>query len=155
MVQSPATGPAGPGTAQARRDAAPAPRLSRRDLKAFRKLLEAEHRRLSEELEALEEHIPEVEHQLGMDVGGSTDEDYADVAGDTFEREKGFAIEASLRALLKQVEDAMARVDAGTYGTCERCGRPIHPDRLRAIPYARLCIACKADEERAASGARL
>ncbi|MGH2628546.1 MAG: TraR/DksA family transcriptional regulator [Anaerolineales bacterium] len=123
--------------------------LGRRDQKEFRRLLEEERDRLTEELEALEEHTPEVERQAGVDLGGSYDEDFADVAGDTFEREKGFAIGASVRGLLTQVEEALARIDEGTYGTCENCGRAIHPARLKAIPYAKLCIECKAREERA------
>ncbi len=123
--------------------------IGKRDLKELRRLLEAERRRLTDELEAIEEHQPELEHQVGMDLAGSYDEDFADVAGDTFEREKGFAIESSVQALLTQVEEALARMDDGAYGICENCGRPIHPARLRAIPYAKLCIDCKAKEERA------
>ncbi len=128
--------------------------IGKRDLKELRRLLEEEQRRLTEELEAIEEHQPELEHQVGMDLAGSYDEDFADVAGDTFEREKGFAIESSVQALLTQVEEALARIDDGTYGICENCGLSIHPARLRAIPYARLCIDCKAKEERANGIAR-
>ncbi len=43
---------------------------------------------------------------------------------------------------LKEVEDALARIDAGTWGRCERCGGAIGRDRLRALPDARFCIAC-------------
>jgi RNA polymerase-binding protein DksA len=123
--------------------------IGKRDLQEFRRLLEEERERLADELEALAEHTPELEHQVGIDVGGSYDEDFADVAGETFEREKGLAIESSVQALLTQVEEGLARLDEGTYGICENCGRPIHPARLRAIPYAKLCIECKANEERA------
>ena len=123
--------------------------VGRRDLKEFRRLLEDERQRLTDELEAMEEHTPELEAQVGLDLAGSYDEDFADVATDTFEREKGLAIESSVQALLNQVEEALARLEEGTYGICLNCGRPIHPARLRAIPYAKLCIDCKAREERA------
>lgn len=126
----------------------PAKPLRKRELAEFRRLLEVERDRLTEELEAIEEHLPEVE-PVSMDASGGYDEDLADVASDTFEREKGFAIENSVQELLEQVEEALGRIDDGSYGTCELCSQPIHPDRLRALPYARLCINCKAREEQA------
>lgn len=122
--------------------------LSKRELDEFRRLLEAERDRLAEELEAIEEHQPEVEN-VALDASGGYDEDLADVASDTFEREKGIAIENSVNDLLHQVEEALARIEEGTFGICEVCGQPIHPERLRALPYARLCINCKAREEQA------
>jgi RNA polymerase-binding protein DksA len=122
--------------------------LNKRDLDEFRRLLEAERDRLTEQLEAIEEHLPEVEN-VAVDASGGYDEDLADVASETFEREKGIAIENSEQDLLQQVEEALARIEDGTYGVCEVCGQLIHPDRLRALPWARLCINCKAREEQA------
>lgn len=127
----------------------PARPLTRREVEDLRRFLEAERVRLSEELEAIEERLPEVE-LVGMDASGSYDEDLVDVASDTFEREKGLAIENSVQQLLRQVEEALARVEEGSYGICQMCEQPIHPDRLRALPYARLCIRCKEREERTA-----
>lgn len=135
------------GSAQAP-EALKARPLSQRELEEFRQMLEAERDRLTEELEAIEEHLPEVE-QVSVDASGGYDEDLADVASDTFEREKGIAIENSVHELLQQVEEALDRIEEGTFGTCEICGQPIHPERLRALPYARLCIHCKAREEQA------
>lgn len=122
--------------------------LTRREVEEFGRLLDAERNRLTEELEAIEEHLPEIE-QVGMDVSGGYDEDLADVASDTFEREKVIAIENSIQQLLQQVEEALERIEDGTYGICQMCDQPIHPERLRALPYARLCIQCKAREEQA------
>jgi DnaK suppressor protein len=124
--------------------------LSRRELDVFRRMLEAERDRLTEELRAIEEHAPEVE-SASVDATGGYDEDLADVASETFEREKGMAIENSVQELLHQVKEALDRMDEGTFGICRGCGRPIHPERLRALPYARLCIECKAREEQAIS----
>jgi RNA polymerase-binding protein DksA len=120
--------------------------LSKRELDEFRRLLEAERQRLVDELEAIEEHLPEVEN-ISVDASGGYDEDLADVASDTFEREKGMAIENSVNELLQQVEEALGRIEDGSFGTCQMCGLSIHPDRLRALPYARLCINCKSREE--------
>ena len=49
----------------------------------------------------------------------------------------------SLRTNLREVERALAKLDNGSYGTCERCGNPIGAERLDAIPWAPLCIDCK------------
>lgn len=122
--------------------------LTKREVEDLRRFLEAERVRLNEELKAIEDRLPEVE-QVGLDASGSYDEDLVDVASDTFEREKGLAIENSVHQLLHQVEEALVRVDGGSYGICQACEQPIHPDRLHALPYARLCIRCKEREERA------
>ncbi len=52
---------------------------------------------------------------------------------------------------LKQIEDALARIKAGHYGVCEQCGRPIKKARLKAIPFATLCVSCKEEEEKECS----
>lgn len=122
--------------------------LTKKELGDFQRTLEAERDRLTEELEAIEEHQPEIEN-ISVDAAGGYDEDLVDVASETFEREKGIAIENSVTDLLHQVEEALGRIDNGTFGVCEVCEQPIHPDRLRAIPYARLCINCKEREEQA------
>ena len=49
---------------------------------------------------------------------------------------------AFARNLLEEVEEALARIDGGIYGTCVLCGRPIGFERLRALPHSRSCIAC-------------
>jgi len=127
--------------------------LTKKELGEFRRLLEDERTRLLEELEAMEEHTPEVEDQVGMDIGGGYDEDLADVASNTFEREKGLALESSVQQMLAQVEDALGRIEDGTYGICQRCGDPIDIARLRVLPFATLCIRCKELEEKS-NGAR-
>ena len=48
-----------------------------------------------------------------------------------------------LKQRLDDVQAALHRMEAGTYGKCERCGKEIAPERLEAIPAARLCMACK------------
>ena len=49
---------------------------------------------------------------------------------------------------LKQIEGALARIKAGHYGVCEQCSRPIKKARLKAIPFATLCVSCKEEEEK-------
>ena len=59
-----------------------------------------------------------------------------------FERAQLTALLAAARQRIAEVDDALGRVAAGTYGTCERCGQPVARDRLVARPFARHCITC-------------
>ena len=59
------------------------------------------------------------------------------------ERERDLALSAQALAAVEDIDRALAKIDAGTYGICERCGKPIPKERLRALPYAALCVACK------------
>jgi DnaK suppressor protein len=68
---------------------------------------------------------------------------FADSAHMAAERARLIAVMGGLRANLKDVERALTKMEAGRYGTCERCGDPISPERLEALPSARLCISCK------------
>jgi DnaK suppressor protein len=65
--------------------------------------------------------------------------------GDTLgvERERDLLLSAQARAAVDEIDRALAKMDAGTYGVCERCGHPIPKARLKALPYAALCVACK------------
>lgn len=68
------------------------------------------------------------------------DQHPADIATDTFEKEKDLSILEHVDAQLVDVDRALGRLEQGTYGTCEACGRRIDDDRLRARPAARFCI---------------
>src|SRR2546422_1444235 len=113
----------------------------------FSRLLLDERKRLQEELSEMEEHQVKTEEKPVADAAGYED-DLVDVATETFEREKELALESSVQGMLTMVEEALQKVRAGTYGICEGCDKPIDGKRLRAIPYARLCIKCKEREER-------
>lgn len=71
----------------------------------------------------------------------------ADDGTEAFEQAASLALHRNEQALLDQVERALARMEKGTYGICERCGEPIDYARLEALPYASLCIRCQAHVE--------
>ena len=71
----------------------------------------------------------------------------ADDATEAFEQAKDLALRQNLERLLDQVEDALERFEAGTYGLCEQCGVEIDPARLKALPYATLCLSCQQRRE--------
>ena len=70
------------------------------------------------------------------------DENFADSGQVTAERGEVEALSGQLNETLQDIEDALAKFDAGTYGSCESCGQPIPEARLEAMPAARLCISC-------------
>jgi DnaK suppressor protein len=74
----------------------------------------------------------------------SNADDEHDPEGSTiaFERSQVGALVAQTRAHLAEIDAALTRLSAGTYGVCERCGGPIAPERLEARPVARTCITC-------------
>ena len=76
------------------------------------------------------------------------DEEYADAGTATFERERDLSLVNNLRDLMERIDKALAKIEDGTYGLCERCGKPIEKLRLKALPYANLCIKDKQAEER-------
>jgi len=71
----------------------------------------------------------------------------ADQGTDNMEREKAYYFATREGRLLYHIDQALERMHAGSYGNCQECGKPIARERLEAVPHARLCITCKADEE--------
>jgi DnaK suppressor protein len=114
------------------------------ELAEVRAELEAEAAALREEIGQAESEIAD---RLGDSVATAGD-DEADASSKVFEREHELANTHNARELLQQTEHALARIDAGTYGVCESCGKPIGKARLLAFPRATLCVECKQREER-------
>ena len=73
----------------------------------------------------------------------------ADDASDAFEQAKELSLLQNAERVLAQVDAALARFEQGVYGICERCGEYIDPARLKALPYATLCMSCQQRAERA------
>jgi DnaK suppressor protein len=106
---------------------------------------------LETEVEGLRADIAQAESQIAERLGdavGDAGDDQADAGAKTFEREHELAMTQNARDLLARSEQALARIDAGTYGVCETCGQPIGKARLQAFPRATLCVSCKQREER-------
>ncbi len=76
------------------------------------------------------------------------DQHIADHASEMLDREVDESLGENAEVIVREIDDALSRIDAGTYGTCIQCGQPIPDERLAAVPYAVLCVSCKRDEER-------
>ena len=90
------------------------------------------------------------EHDLrvGKESGDEASEDIVDRANNAYQREFMFNLSGGERRLLRQVEEALERLDQGEYGVCAHCQEPIGAQRLKAIPWARYCVDCQEKEER-------
>lgn len=106
--------------------------------------LEGEASRLRAEIEAAEGDLAD----LLRDGGDGAGDDQADAGSAAFEREHELSLTRNARDVLGQVEHALHRIEDGSYGSCERCGKPIGKARLQAFPRATLCMSCKQLEER-------
>ena len=91
-----------------------------------------------------------VQHQLeelgaptGSSVDFAVDEGFADSGQATAERAETLSLVEELRSMYAEVIGALESLDAGTYGTCENCGKQIPLERLEAVPTATLCVDCK------------
>ena len=77
------------------------------------------------------------------EVAFDDDAGFSDRSHSTEERSRLISVVKALRSNLRDAERALAKMEAGSYGTCERCGNAITPERLEALPWAVLCIDCK------------
>jgi DnaK suppressor protein len=71
----------------------------------------------------------------------------ADLGTDNFEQEFTLSLLQNEEQALKEISDALDRIDQGTFGKCEECGKEIARERLKALPYARLCMECARQKE--------
>ena len=108
--------------------------MALRSPEALRSFLESEQSRLKAE-------VAQMAAEGGKNLGYGNH--MADDASEAFEQAKGLALRKNAQQLLTQVEDALGRFEQGVYGICEQCGADIDPARLKALPYATLCLRCQ------------
>ncbi len=126
--------------------------VTEKDFKEFEQRLLSERQKILKEMGHLENTVLKVnQRESAGDLSGYSFH-MADVGTDAMEREKAFMFASNEGHLLQEIDHALRKVYRGEFGACENCGRPITRARLEAMPYARLCLACKEEEERANRG---
>lgn len=118
------------------------------DVESFKTRLQEERERTRKAIAYLHEENRGTTEDEARELSGGSDNHLADIATHTYDRELDSTLEESEEVHLAHVEAALTRIDAGTYGICENCGRPIQPARLEAMPWVTLCIDCKRLAER-------
>jgi RNA polymerase-binding transcription factor DksA len=120
--------------------------LTRRELDDFKTVLLEKRRLLVGDLTALEADLFE-ESPSSPSPGTHL----ADLGTDVTETDVNFGSRMEVSLEIQEIDDALRRLQEGTFGRCEGCGEQIVRARLEAIPYARLCLQCRKEEEARAS----
>ncbi len=118
--------------------------MTKEKLEKYRKLLLDRQREILSNAGASTEDIDQLQATPAADWVDRVSVDSA--VSSMIARESGISRE------LEEIRVALQKINEGTYGICERCGKAINEERLEAIPTARLCRDCQQEEERNASG---
>jgi RNA polymerase-binding protein DksA len=114
---------------------------------------EALKQRLLQERQRLEVEVRDLDAELSESLEDSSgespyDQHMAETAAATLDREIDLTLEENTLATIAQIDRALSKLENGSYGLCDQCGKPIAEERLEAVPFATLCIECKRREER-------
>jgi DnaK suppressor protein len=116
------------------------------DTDHFRKLLLDERTRVQAALQNLhDDHAGSLSEEAGEET--AFDNHLADTATETYDRELDYTLEENSEHVLAEIDDALKRIDDGTYGICTNRGEQIPLERLEALPWATLCIDCQRERE--------
>lgn len=122
--------------------------MNKRALKQLKKQLEELRANLYHELQHLSEsNLSQSQRDSSGDLSGYSYH-MADVGTDNFGREMELNIASGENERIRMIEEALERVEEGTYGKCVSCDGDISLERLKAVPYARLCIECAREVEK-------
>jgi DnaK suppressor protein len=99
--------------------------------------------KIKKRLLSLRDEILKVIEWRDTPEGGDGAMDEIDQANELIEKEMGFVMSNNMRANLKEVEEAIDRIEKKHYGKCLHCGEEISPKRLEVLPFARYCVPCQ------------
>ena len=120
--------------------------LTKEQIKQYRQLLITERVKLADEIKSIAKDASTSPRDASGDLSAYTVH-MADMAADTYERELSMNIASSEQQILYQIDEALKRLDDGSFGVCQQCNQPISVSRLKAVPYASLCIECQRAKE--------
>ena len=125
-----------------------AKKMTKQELNRYRGLLNKEKERLNNELFNLKkDNINKTQRDASGELSGYAFH-MADMASDNYERDFSMGIATEEQKRLFAIEEALKRIDEGTYGSCIECEKRIIKKRLDAIPYTELCIECQRTQEK-------
>ena len=123
-------------------------RLPRQELKKYKVLLVAEWQKVGGDLSHIAQNtLNKSQRESSGDLSGYSYH-MADQASDDYERDFSLGRATDEQNLLYKIDEALKRVEEGTYGSCLQCNKPIAKKRLAALPYTELCIECQSKNEK-------
>lgn len=123
-------------------------KFNKKELIDFKKLILKIKDNIIEDIKHIsEDTLKKSQKDASGDISGYTYH-MADVATDTYDREFSLGLASNDRQFLYELEDALKKIDDGAYGICESCKTLIAKTRLKAVPYARLCVKCQEKKEK-------
>ena len=120
--------------------------ISEAQQQTYRSRLLEEQERTDADLAGLDSEMVDLGISQQIEGGGAGNH-IADDATDVMEQQRNLALIANLQDRRREIVRSLERLDDGTYGTCERCQKPIASARLEALPFATLCIECQSLED--------
>ncbi len=122
--------------------------LNKKGIQELKASLEAMRNEISESLRNIEKDtLNKSQRESSGDLSGYSFH-MADMATDNFDRELNLDLGSKEQVLLNQIENALTMIADGTYGKCEECEEAISFERLKAVPFARLCLKCQEATEK-------
>lgn len=112
--------------------------MTQHDYSEIRRRLEADRADLEDQIAT----FTAANEDQGDDYGVKNHS--ADDGQEVFLRERNLALQATAQERMREIDDALGRMDEGAYGICENCGKPIPPERLEALPFATRDVECQA-----------
>jgi RNA polymerase-binding protein DksA len=121
--------------------------VNKKEIAVFRGLLFALRRKLSNNVSHIETEALRTGSEAAAELSDVPVEHLADRGTENFARDMMISILQNSEAEIHDIDTALDKIDAGTFGKCESCGGAIPRVRLKALPFARLCIECKQSQE--------
>ena len=122
--------------------------MTKKEFDTFRELLLEKRKSVLESIQQIEKDtLKKSQREASGDLSGYTYH-MADMATDNFDTEFSLNLVSVEQRALYEIDEALKRIEEGTYGECLLCGKKITPQRLKAVPYASFCILCQEEEEK-------
>lgn len=138
----------GPKTTSKKISGAGKKKLRGKELAEFKKIILKHKGEIAENIEHIsEDTLKKSQKDASGDISGYTYH-MADVATDNYDREFSLGLAANERQSILELDDALKKIQDGTFGVCEDCKSSITKTRLKALPYARLCLKCQEKKEK-------